>query len=70
MLTTKPKAVLIDWLEQHLLPKLGNTLMQDLSATLDELKRLPTSVSYHVLLTIYHPCIGGLISIQASGQQS
>lgn len=46
MPTTKPKAVPIEWLEQHLLPKLGDTLRQEFEATLDEMKHLPTSVSY------------------------
>ncbi len=47
MRTTKPKkAVSIEWLEQHILPQLDDTLRQDLEALLDELKQLPTSVSY------------------------
>ena len=47
MPTTKPKAVPFEWLEQNILPKLGDALRQDLEATLDELKQLPTSVSYY-----------------------
>lgn len=43
---SKPKAVPIKWLEQHILPKLGETLKQDLKATLDEVKQLPTSLIY------------------------
>lgn len=46
MPTTKPKAVPIEWLEQHILPKLNDTLRQNLETLLDELKQLPTSVSY------------------------
>ncbi len=53
MPTTKPKkAVPIEWLEQHILPQLDDTLRQDLEALLDELKQLPTSVSYYGFLTI------------------
>ncbi|MCJ1381522.1 hypothetical protein MMC17_004633 [Xylographa soralifera] len=44
MPTTRPKAVTIEWLEQHILPKLDDALRQDLEATLDEVKQLPTSL--------------------------
>lgn len=36
-----------NWLEQHILPRLGDALRQDLETTLDESKQLPTSVSYY-----------------------
>lgn len=52
MPTTKPKAVPVEWLEQHILPKLGDALKKDLEATLNELKQLPTSVSYYGFSTI------------------
>ncbi len=47
MPTTKPKAVTIEWLEEHILPKLGDALKKDVEATLGELKQLPISVSYY-----------------------
>lgn len=47
MPTAKPKAVTIEWLERHILPKLSDALKKDVEVTLDELKQLPTSVSYY-----------------------
>ena len=54
MPTPKPKAVPFEWLEQHILPKLDDALRLDLEATLDELKQLPTSVSYIMGFDHYH----------------
>lgn len=47
MPTTIPKAVIIEWLEQHLLPELDGALRQNFVAKLGELKQLPRPVSYY-----------------------
>lgn len=44
---TKPKGVPFEWLEEHVLPMLGDAPRQDLAAKLDELKQVPSSVSCH-----------------------